>query len=99
MESTCATLSGILAKVREGTGRNRRSGFWGESTRGSGNTRFLSVQSCKSSRISKNLRNSKPPGLPRAVLTSDINEDSVVNQQMHAHQRNFLFTFACLIFY
>jgi len=85
MESSRATLGGILAKVSEGTGRNRRSGFWGESTRGSGNTRFLSVQSCKTSRTSKNLRNSKPRGVARAVLTSDINEDSVVNQQMHTH--------------
>ncbi|KAL9312944.1 hypothetical protein ACSQ67_018396 [Phaseolus vulgaris] len=86
MESTCATLSGILAKVSEGTGRNRRSGFWGESTRGSGNTRFLSVQSCKTSQTSKNLRNSKPPGIPRAVLTSDINEDSMAYQGVPTFQ-------------
>lgn len=85
MESTRATLGGILTKVGDGTGRSRRSGFWGESTRGSGKTRFLTVQSIKTSRTSKNLRNSKPPGVPRAVLTSDINEDSVVNQQMHTH--------------
>ncbi|WVZ20493.1 hypothetical protein V8G54_007815 [Vigna mungo] len=82
MESTRATLGGILTKVGEGTGRSRRSGFWGESTRGSGKTRFLTVQSIKTSRTSKNLRNSKPPGVPRAVLTSDINEDSVAYQRV-----------------
>ncbi|KAL5189585.1 Glucose-1-phosphate adenylyltransferase large subunit, chloroplastic/amyloplastic [Glycine soja] len=82
MDSTCAILSGRnLAKVCEGIGRNRRSGFWGESTRRSVNTRFLSVQSWKTSRTSRNLRNSKPgSGIAHAVLTSDINEDSMAFQ-------------------
>lgn len=80
MSSTCATLNGHLAKVSEGLGRNRRSGFWGESTKGSVNkTGFLSVQTCKISRTNRNLRNSKI-GTARAVLTSDINEDSMVFQ-------------------
>ncbi|KAH1244320.1 Glucose-1-phosphate adenylyltransferase large subunit, chloroplastic/amyloplastic [Glycine max] len=83
MDSACATLNGRhLAKVSEGIGRNRTSGFWGESTRGSVNTkRFLSVQSCKTSRTNRNLRNSKPgSGIARAVLTSDIDEDSMAFQ-------------------
>ena len=52
------------------------------------NTRFLSVQSWKTSRTSRNLRNSKPgSGIAHAVLTSDINEDSMVNHQMQTHHK------------
>ncbi|KAL2346311.1 hypothetical protein Fmac_000311 [Flemingia macrophylla] len=82
MDSTCATLCCHLAKVTEGIGRNKRiGGFWGESTRRSVNSRFLSAQSRKTSLTNRNIGNSKlGTGIAHAVLTSDINEDSMAFQ-------------------
>ena len=80
MDSSCAALSANLVKVSDGVGRSRGTGFWGESTRGSLNTRFLSIPSFKSKTSqthSSNLRNFKP-GVVHAVLTSNVNEESTV---------------------
>ncbi|KAI4316841.1 hypothetical protein L6164_024781 [Bauhinia variegata] len=75
MDSRCATLgaNANLVRARKTAGRDRGTGFWGETTRGSLNNRFLSIQSWKGSKTEINNRKLKP-GVAYSVLT-EINEE------------------------
>lgn len=73
MDTAFATLNVSANVISKGVGRNRSSVFWGEGTRGSFNSRFCSIQPCKSSKT----RNFKP-GFVYAVYTPDVNQESVV---------------------
>ncbi|KAI4336860.1 hypothetical protein L6164_015337 [Bauhinia variegata] len=75
MDSNCATLSSNANLVR----RDRGSGFWGETVRGSLNNRFLSIRSFNNSKTEINVRKLKP-GVAYSVL-ADVNNEPVVIQR------------------
>ena len=73
MDSTLAILNASANLVTKGVGRKRSSGFWGEGTRGSLNSRFCSIhiQPCKS----LNTRKFKH-GIACAVYTPDMSKET-----------------------
>ena len=75
MDSACAILNAnsFLVKARMGVGRNKATAFWGESTRGSLNNRFVSVQSWK--RDDRKLKS----GVAYSILTPDLDRESLVS--------------------
>lgn len=91
MDSTCAILNADvkLVKVSKVVGGNR-GGFWGESTRGSLNSRFLSIQPQKKSKTDISVRKFKP-GVACAVLTPDINKEALVMKKEKEEAIVFVF--------
>lgn len=81
MDSCCANLNGNvhLVKASKQGFRNRGTGFWGESIRGSLKGRGLSAQLLKSLKSESRVRK-LTPGASYSVLTSNINKESVVSQ-------------------
>ncbi|XP_048331524.1 glucose-1-phosphate adenylyltransferase large subunit, chloroplastic/amyloplastic isoform X2 [Ziziphus jujuba] len=81
MDSCCANLNGNvhLVKASKQGFRNRGTGFWGESIRGSLKGRGLSAQLLKSLKSESRVRK-LTPGASYSVLTSNINKESVTVQ-------------------
>lgn len=78
MDSCCATLKANVHPVRisKGSFKNRTSGFFGESIKGSLKGRDLNIQLRRILKSENKVRKFKP-GVARSVLTSDVDKETV----------------------
>lgn len=81
MDCCCTNLNGNahLVNASKENFRNRGTGFWGESIRGSLKGRDLSARLLKSLKSEGKVRKFTP-GVSYSVLTSNINKEIVVSQ-------------------